>query len=180
MPKVRLHDGQTMGYMKSAVSVIQAIARRVHGTARLTTVLLGIVSLSIGLVLAEPVSASERWSVKANLANVRANPNTKADTLWQLERYHPLLVLEKKGAWYRFSDFEGDQGWIHSSLLDKTATVIIKVRRANIRSGPGTKHNLLFDADKGTPFKVLQKKGSWMQVQHADGDSGWIFKTLVW
>jgi SH3-like domain-containing protein len=38
----------------------------------------------------------------------------------------------------------------------------------------------VFDADKGTPFKVLEKKDRWIKVQHADGDTGWIFSSLVW
>lgn len=124
--------------------------------------------------------AAERVSVTGDIANVRALPKTQSDTLWQVEKYHPLLVLEKKGKWYRFKDFEGDTGWIHSSLVDKTPTVIVKVRRANIRTGPGTQYDLAFDADKGTPFKVLETKGRWKKIRHADGDEGWIFTSLVW
>lgn len=124
--------------------------------------------------------AGERVAVKGNVANVRALPDTQSDTLWQVEKYHPLQVVEKKGKWYRFKDFEGDMGWIHSSLVDKTPTVIVKVNRANIRTGPGTQHNLIFDAGKGTPFKVLETKDRWLKVEHADGDVGWIFKTLTW
>ena len=139
-------------------------------------------SLCIVVMLAVPgpLWAAERVAVKGSVANVRAKPSTQSDTLWQIEKYHPLLVIEKKGAWYRFRDFEGDEGWIHQSLVDKAKTVIVRVRRANVRSGPGTKHNLVFDADKGTPFKVLEKKGRWLKIMHADGDVGWIFGSLVW
>ncbi len=124
--------------------------------------------------------AGERISVIKDIANVRALPNTKSDTLWQVEKYHPLQVLEKKGKWYRFKDFEGDSGWIHSSLVGKDPTVIVRVRRANIRTGPGTQYDLAFDANKGTPFKVLETKGRWKKVRHADGDEGWIFTSLIW
>jgi len=34
--------------------------------------------------------------------------------------------------------------------------------------------------DSGVPFKVLTRKGNWIQVRHADGDKGWIHKSLVW
>jgi len=27
---------------------------------------------------------------------------------------------------------------------------------------------------------VLTRKGNWIQVRHADGDKGWIHKSLVW
>ena len=132
------------------------------------------------LMVAGSATASERVAVKGAVANIRAKPSTQSDTLWQVEKYHPLLIINKKGAWYRFKDFEGDEGWIHKSLVDKTATVIVRVRRANIRNGPGTKHDLIFDADKGTPFRVLKKEGRWLKIEHADGDVGWIFSSLVW
>ena len=125
-------------------------------------------------------SASQRMSVKAETANIRAKPDIRSDTIWQVEKYYPLLILEKKDSWYRFKDFEGDVGWIHDSLVDNTPTVIIKVDRANIRADAGTQYDLVFDAQKGTPFKVLEKKGRWLKIQHADGDTGWIFNSLVW
>jgi len=119
-------------------------------------------------------------AVKVDTANIRAQPDQQSDTLWQVEKYYPLLILEKKESWYRFKDFEGDVGWIHGSLVDDTPTVIVKVERANIRADAGTQYDLVFDAQKGTPFKVLEKKGRWLKVQHADGDIGWIFNSLVW
>ena len=58
---------------------------------------------------------------------------------------------------------------------------MITVRdRCNIRSGPGNDFKIVFVAEKGIPFKVVKRKGNWIQVQHADGDKGWIYKSLVW
>ena len=119
-------------------------------------------------------------AVKSDTANIRSGPSVTFDLLWQIEKYHPILVVEKKGAWYRFKDFEGDEGWIHESLVDKTDTVIVKVAQCNVRTGPGTKYDVAFSAGKGIPFKVLKKEGHWIQVQHADGDGGWIYDSLVW
>jgi SH3-like domain-containing protein len=119
-------------------------------------------------------------AVKADIANIRSGPGTDYDQLWQVEKYHPFLVLESKGAWYSVQDFEGDRGWIHRSLLDKSETVIVKVDRCNVRTGPGTQFDVAFMVTKGIPFKVLQKKGRWYELQHADGDRGWIFNALLW
>lgn len=130
--------------------------------------------------IATPTMAAERMAVRSNVANVRADAGAQGDILWQMERYYPVIVIEKKGAWYRFKDMDGHQGWVHKSLLDSTATVVVRVRLANIRNGPGTQHDVIFDAEKGTPFKVLQKKGRWIEVQHSDGDCGWVFDQLVW
>ncbi len=138
-------------------------------------VLLVILSMPAGVV-----AAAERMAVKSNIANIRSEPNTKSDTLWQVEKYHPLLVVDKTGAWYAIKDLDGHQGWIHRSLLDKTPTVVVRVRLCNVRTGPGTQYDIAFPANKGVPFKVLEKKGRWTKVQHADGDGGWIFNSLIW
>jgi SH3-like domain-containing protein len=132
------------------------------------------------LFAAEAAAKSQRMAVMSEVANIRSGPSAKSQVLWQVERYYPVLVIEKKGPWYRFKDLDGHQGWIHNSLLDTTATVVVRVRRANLRSGPGTENAIVFEAEKGTPFKILVRKKSWLKVQHADGDSGWIFKSLVW
>jgi SH3-like domain-containing protein len=124
--------------------------------------------------------AAERMAVKEDIANIRSGPGANYELLWQIEKYHPVLIVEKKGDWYRFKDFEGDEGWIHASLLDKTPTVIVRVRRCNVRSGPSTDQEIAFTVDRGIPFKVLQKKDRWLEVEHADGDKGWLFETLVW
>lgn len=143
-----------------------------------------LMMMAVGAVMvclsASMASAAERMAVKTNKANIRSGPGAQYEQLWQIEKYHPVIIIEKKGDWYHFRDFEGDEGWIHHSLLDKTETVIVKVRRCNVRTGPGTEYDIAFTVDKGIPFKVLQKKGRWYEVQHADGDRGWIFNTLVW
>lgn len=137
-------------------------------------------TLLIGMMTVATALAAERMAVKSAIANIRSGPNVKSEQLWQVEMYHPLLVLETKGDWCRFKDFEGDRGWIHTSLLDKTPAVIVRVPRCNVRGGPGTDNEIVFTVDKGVPFKVLRKKGDWFEVRHADGDRGWVFKTLVW
>ena len=122
----------------------------------------------------------ERVAVKPKLANVRSGPGIDNDVVWQIERYHPLVILEKKSEWVKFKDFEGDVAWIHSSLLDHTPSVISVKENCNIRKGPGTDYPIVFTVERGVPFKVLSKKGKWIHVEHVDGDQGWIYSSLVW
>ena len=113
-------------------------------------------------------------------ANIRPGPGTQQDWIWQVGKYYPIIVQEKKGNWYFFRDFEGDEGWIHKSLLNQDPTVITTKNKCNLRSGPGTKFEIKLTVGLGIPFKVLEKKGNWIHVEHADGDKGWIHKSLVW
>jgi len=126
------------------------------------------------------VASAERLAVSVSIANIRSGPGKNYDTLWAVEKYHPLNVFQKSGQWYHFRDFEGDKGWIHKTLLGKFPSVITKKENCNIRSGPSPRFEVLFEVEKGIPFKVLKRKGSWIHIQHADGDKGWIHESLVW
>ncbi|MDY6903880.1 MAG: SH3 domain-containing protein [Thermodesulfobacteriota bacterium] len=119
-------------------------------------------------------------TISVATANIRMGPGTNYEVLWKAERYYPVVVLKSEGEWAKFKDFEGDEGWIHQSLLSDTKAVVVKKEKCNIRSGPGTDHAVKFVAGKGVPFKVLKKNGNWIQIRHSDGDTGWIYHSLVW
>jgi SH3-like domain-containing protein len=124
--------------------------------------------------------AGERLAVSVSIANIRSGPGTNYDTLWQVYKYYPIKVIKKSGSWILFVDFEGDKGWVKNTLVHKIPSVITIKEDCNIRSGPGTKYSIVFKTERGVAFKVIKEKGSWIYVQHADGDKGWIYKPLVW
>jgi SH3-like domain-containing protein len=127
-----------------------------------------------------PVLAAERVAVKASIANLRSGPGSKYEVLWQVEKYHPLLIIEKTKNWYKIKDFEGDMAWIHKSLLGKINGVITIKTKCNVRSKPDKSGKILFTVERGVPFKVLKHNGNWIRIEHADGEIGWIYKSLVW
>ena len=138
------------------------------------------VMIMILLLVFSSAAWAERWAVSVSVANVRSGPGENYDVLWEIEEYHPLDVIKKSGQWYQFRDFEGDEGWIHKSLVRNIPSIITKKEKCNIRSGPANGSTILFTVEKGIPFKVIKRKGSWIYGQHADGDKGWIHNSLVW
>ena len=132
------------------------------------------------IMLLAGTASAERLAVSAPVANIRSGPGTSHNVLWKVEKYFPIRIIEKSGEWYHFEDFEGDKGWVHKSLVRKISAVITKNDACNIRSGPGTSNKIIFTVEKGIPFKVLKRKNSWIHIEHADGDKGWIHKSLVW
>ncbi len=139
-----------------------------------------VIILSVLLLIAAGEVFAQRVAVSVPKANIRSGPGTQYDVLWNCEKYYPLIVQRKSGEWYRFKDFENDEGWIHNSIVDNTRSVITKNPKTNVRSGPGTQFKIVFTVEKGVPFKVIGQKGQWLNIQHADGDQGWIHSPLVW
>ena len=68
---------------------------------------------------------------------------------------------------------------IFSSLVPAAERYAVTVNIANIRSGPGTNHSVLFEAERYYPLKLIKKDGNWFQVEDFEGDVGWIYKNLV-
>lgn len=141
---------------------------------RYSVILILLITINAGIAMAE------RLTIIASVANIRSGPDTDSDVLWQVEKYYPIMVIKKTDSWYYFKDFEDDMGWVHQSLVGDVPAVITKKDLCNVRSGPSTKDEILFSVEKGIPFKVLEHKGRWLHVEHADGDRGWIFDALVW
>lgn len=136
----------------------------------------------LGLICSTLAVAGQRLAVSVSVANIRSGPGQNYEVLWQTEKYTPIEVLEQdqSGEWYYFQDYEGTKAWVHKNLVRDIDTVITKTGLCNIRSGAGTNHDLRFQAEKGVPFKVLKRQGEWIQIKHADGDTGWIHQKLVW
>lgn len=136
---------------------------------------------SLGMFfLTTGTSLAERLAVVVPVGNVRSGPGESYDVVWQVEEYYPVDVLRKEGEWCFFKDFEDDKGWIHRSLLGDLRTVVTRRDKCNIRSGPGTRFDILFTVEKGVPFKVVKTEGDWLSIAHSDGDRGWIHRALVW
>jgi len=134
----------------------------------------------LALVLCAGTASARRLGVAVNKANVRSGPGTNHEILWSAGKYYPLDIINKSGDWYQVRDFEGDTGWVYRSLLKKIPAVIVKGTMVNVREGPGTDFRVLFQAEKGVSFELLKREKKWLRVRHADGDVGWIHKSLVW
>ncbi|TWI74127.1 SH3-like domain-containing protein [Desulfobotulus alkaliphilus] len=142
--------------------------------------LAGFAAVLFWVLMSSAAAAAERLTVERPTLNVRSGPGTQYSVLWQAEANYPIEVLERKDGWVRFRDFEGYEGWVSGRLVGRTPSVVVKNPRANVRSGPGTNHSIVFTVEKGVPFRVLGRQGDWIQIRHADGDEGWIHGNLVW
>ncbi len=57
--------------------------------------------------------------------------------------------------------------------------VSIKGSVVNMRSGPGTGNQILWELEQGYPLQVLKRKGDWLQVRDFENDKGWVARQLT-
>ncbi len=61
----------------------------------------------------------------------------------------------------------------------KAEMVSVDRELVRLRAGAGTHHDALWELTRGYPLQVLQRQGSWLQVQDFEKDTGWIYRPLV-
>lgn len=145
---------------------------------RSTLLLFSLLFFSLTL----PISSfgAEYMTVIKDGVNVRSEPSTKGEVFWEVFKDFPLKVLKRQGEWVKTEDFEGDTGWIYAPLLSKKKKVIVKVKKANLRVGPGKNYEINATALYGVVFSPGRRDGKWVQVTHADGTKGWVHQSLIW
>jgi uncharacterized protein YgiM (DUF1202 family) len=65
-------------------------------------------------------------------------------------------------------------------MVKRSPHMIVKGKRVNIRSGPGTNFKLIGKADYGVVFTTLKQESGWAKVKHENGLVGWIKRNLIW
>lgn len=68
---------------------------------------------------------------------------------------------------------------ITASSICNAEMVSISKPRVNMRSGPGTKHDVLWEIGEGYPLMVLKTKGKWIKVKDFENDVGWVYRPLT-
>lgn len=134
--------------------------------------------LGIAILILTTVLCAKMMSVSTSKANVRTGPGAGYDILWTVCKYTPFEIVDSKGKWKKVKDFSGETGWIHSSVLSNTPSVIVKTEKANLREDPGS-NEILWVLQKTYPLKFIEKKENWYHVKD-DEANGWLHKTTVW
>lgn len=133
------------------------------------------------LLAASSVFAADYLSITTDNANVRTGPGTTYPASMELFTGYPLKVEQQEGDWYKVSDFEKDTGWVHSSIVKKSDTVIVNANNSvNMRSGPSDKDSIVADVERGVVLSRLSVEGKWTKVRHSSGTIGWIYSPLLW
>lgn len=138
--------------------------------------------LGLGLLLlgGGTAQAIEMVSIDRPKVNMRSGPGTNHPIIWELGKGYPLMVVGRQGNWLKVRDFEDDEGWVYRPLVAKKAHLVVKSKIVNIRSGPGTRFRVVGQAKYGVVLRTLKRGNGWVKVEHENGMSGWIARSLLW
>ena len=137
--------------------------------------------LCAGIILLLSAPAASAGSIAKDGTNIRSGPSLKAEVLLIVPRGYPIEVERREGQWTQFRDWQNNTAWVYTPLVSDINTAVITADKANVRSKASLKSQVVTSAEMGEIYKVLGKKGDWVQLGYYDNSSpvGWIRHDLV-
>jgi len=150
--------------------------------AGLFLILVGILSLFAPPALAaddRPPPVPRFASLASDKVYMREGPTYRHPILWVYRRKGlPVEVVAQYDVWRRVRDSEGTTGWVHSSMISETRTVLVTAR-AEIRRTDDTRAKILALAQPGVVAKLEACDAEACEIA-ASGTEGWIEKKNIW
>lgn len=125
-------------------------------------------------------------SLKSNRVNMRVGPGTKYAVKWMYVRPGlPLEIIQEYDNWRRVRDADGEEGWIHHTLLSGRRTGIVAPWFDNgstsmplVRS-PSEGSRVVAQVDPGAIGEVTGCDGQWCRMRFGE-TAGWMTQSSIW
>lgn len=135
-----------------------------------------------------PAASATTATVSGDGVNLRSQPNTSSGIITTLARGTALDVLGQQGDWYQVKTAAGQAGWIAGWLVDvekpqapvnAQPSVSILNPDTNVRSGPGTRYEIIGRVQTGERYPIVKQEDQWFQIKLNDGTTGFVAGWLV-
>lgn len=119
-------------------------------------------------------------SLKSNEVRMRAGPGRRYPIEWVYRRAGlPVQIAEEFDTWRLIRDFEGDEGWVHQSLLSGRRTGLVIAGKAAIRDDPRAVAEVVAWAEPGVILELHHCAAGWCEVE-AGAVIGWMSVEMLW
>lgn len=120
-------------------------------------------------------------SVGSDKAFVRTGPAMRYPIKWVFNKKGvPVEIIQEFDSWRRIRDVDGEEGWVHRSLLSGRRYVIVKSNSpASLFIKPDPLGRIAAVLEPYVIAKAKYCNDAWCQVSVSDYE-GWLQKNLIW
>jgi len=120
-------------------------------------------------------------SMKGETTNMREGPGETYRIKWVYHRKGlPVEVIASFEVWRRVRDSDGEIGWIHTALLSRERSAVVKgAGEAAVRGDADAGSKLVADAKPGAVGRLERCEASACEVRF-DRATGWIDRKRLW
>tara|TARA_B100000787_G_scaffold158759_1_gene136406 strand:+ start:354 stop:797 length:444 start_codon:yes stop_codon:yes gene_type:complete len=136
--------------------------------------------LFISILCTQFVNAEEKyWSLKNNKVNVRYGHGKEHAIKYVYRKLNlPIKEIDKKENWIRIVDLKNNSGWIHSSQLKQSNSIIILKNKILFKK-PSNFSKPIARLAKGRLLIIKKCSTDWCKII-TDDYSGWIKNDNIW
>ena len=120
-------------------------------------------------------------SFRGDVVYARTGPGTRYPIKWVYERENlPIEVVQEFDTWRKIRDFDGEEAWVHQSLLSgKRYGILTNDQASPLLQKPKDDANAVALVEPGVVIKLDYCKNSWCRA-YAAGFKGFIHSGFIW
>lgn len=112
--------------------------------------------------------------------NLRTGPGLRYPIRWVMRKEGlPVEIVREFDVWRQVRDKDGDEGWVHKSLLTGRRMVIVDETLATLYKRPSTDSRPVVRLEPGVIARLNKCDGGWCLLTVA-GYSGWLERAQIW
>jgi len=116
--------------------------------------------------------------VQVNLLNLRSGPSSDTELLGTLPEGTQVQMLESHGEWMKVLTPDKKEVYVFAEYVADTKPPVynyVNVNLLNVRSGPGSDHDIITTIPRGTRVQVLEQHGEWLKVIIKDSQEAFVY-----
>lgn len=148
--------------------------------SKITAFVILAVVASVGQ--AQSTRKTPYWvSIKADEARMRTGPSTEFPVKWVFKRkLLPLKVVAVHEDWRKIQDPDGDQGWMHLSLISPDRTALVTGTGVGaLRDEPQATARIAWRVEPGVVGRIEECQKGWCRLD-VSGRTGYIEAERLW
>ncbi len=146
-----------------------------------------VIIILIGLFFTFPATAQTNAdivprfaSLRANEVNLRTGPGVRYPIIWKyLRQGLPVEITAEFEHWRRIRDWQGEEGWVHRSMLSGQRTLIITDQTRDLRHQPRADAPVIARLSPGVSGTINRCENMWCSIE-SSGHEGWLRRDEFW
>ncbi len=140
----------------------------------------------IGFAIAAQAETLRVHSPGDGFLNLRTGPGSGYAIIMEMDHGSYVDTYERAGNWVRVRHESGAQGWAYRKHMRKLVSNTNQRTvnspgdgYLNLRTGPGSNFAIIRQMYHGQQVWILERRGSWVRVQHSSGAKGWAYSKYL-
>jgi SH3-like domain-containing protein len=121
-------------------------------------------------------------TIRANKVNLRTGPGVRYPIDWEYRHAGlPVEIVGEYGTWRKIRDWQGDEGWMHQSMLSGRRSFMVRGDVAALRETANRDARLVARLEAGVIGRISEcpPTGAWCRVE-VEGFAGWLERDRIW